>query len=95
MLSGGNLNICHLIDVFMEPRDMCIIGRRKTIIIEPYVVRNVSIIVHFGALVLCSGRGGIRAIGGCRSIVLFEQVRFVVIFVVGVRVLKCQDVLRC
>ena len=82
-----------MIVVCNEPRGSCIIGRRKIIVSEPYVVINVNIIIHFGSLVLCSGRVGIRAIDGCRSVVLFEQVRFVVIVVVGVRVLQCQIVL--
>ena len=89
------LNTFHLIDVLIGPSECCIIGRRKIIVKNPNVVINVIIIVHFGSLVLCSGRGGIRAIDGCRSVVLFEQVRFVVIVVVGVRVLHCQNVLRC
>ena len=87
-------NVCHVIVVCNEPRGSCIIGRRKTIVNEPYVVRNVNIIIHFGSLVPCLGRKGIRAIDSCRSVVLFEHVRFVGIVVVGVRVLHCQIVLR-
>ena len=91
---GGNHNIFHLIDVFIVPREVGIIGRRKTIVNEPNVVRNVDIIIHFGSLVLCLGRVEIRAIDSCRSVVLSEHVRFVGIVVVGVRVLCCQSVLR-